>query len=158
MRPPKIAALALAACLAAPLLFATGCTTRKHASFGHPGAFIYRQPLETVGLALMEEFKAQGYSVAPGSSARRLVFEKKRGAGGVFLHGDWTGTPVYTRVIIDIQDQGDGQKLTAEVRNVRGRDDFAVEESSWSMAGSGSEAQKILDKVEARFPAAPENK
>ena len=155
MRFPKPAVLALAACLAAPLLF-TGCTTRKHASFGHPGVFIYRQPLEPVGLALMEEFKAHGYIVAPGSGARRLVFEKKRGAGGVFLHGDWSGTPVYTRVIIDIQDQGDGQKLSAEVRNVRGRDDFAVEESSWSMAGSGSEAQKILDKVEARFPAAPE--
>jgi hypothetical protein len=153
MKLPRTAVLALVACLAAPAVF-TGCTTHEHASFGHPGAFVYRQPLESVGLALMEEFKAHGYEMAR-STSRQLVFDKKEGTGGFLVHGDWTGAPVYTRVTIDIQDQGDGQKLSAEVRKVRDKDDWAIEESSWSMAGGRSEVQKILDAVQARFPGRP---
>jgi hypothetical protein len=156
MRFPKTIVLALALCLAGPAVF-TGCTTHSYASFGHPGAFVYRQSLEAVGLALMEGFKASGYQLAH-SSSRQLVFEKKEGTGGFLMHGDWTGAPVYARVTIDIEDQGDGQKLSAEVRKVRDKDDWAIEESSWSMAGGSSEVQKILDAVQARFPAAPKSK
>jgi hypothetical protein len=156
MKSPNIAVLSLIGCLAGPVVF-TGCTTHEYASFGHPGAFVYRQPLDAVGLALMDEFKANGYQLAR-STSRQLVFDKKEGTGGFLVHGDWTGAPVYTRVTIDIQDQGDGQKLSAEVRKVRDKDDWAVEESSWSMAGGSSEVQKILDAVQAKFPAKPKSR
>lgn len=153
MKFPLRSVLTLLLAVSAPA-FLTGCNTRKHASFGHPGAFVYRQSLETVGLALMEEFKSKGYELGR-SRSRELVFDKKEGAGGSLMHGDWAGGPVYTRVTVEIIDMGDGQKLFATVRKVRNRGDWATEESSWSMAGGGSEVQEILDKVQGRFPAGP---
>jgi hypothetical protein len=136
--------------LLSALLLLGGCTTRKEARWGHPAVLIQGQSLESVGLATIEIFKAEGFSMSPKGS-RKLVFDKKGGAGQFFLHGGLEGKPVFHRIVVTIESQPGGQLVKAEVYKVRDHNDAMIEESSWTPAGGGSDAQKLLDKVKARF-------